>query len=158
MACHVKGKLAKQIKERMGIAGPRKARKQRGAKRVPLPVTEARSWKFTIPAFLPPSGNRLLQMHWGKRTRYKQACYDLVAYYGRDIPKAKSKRMVLITMVRFGQRKKLDTDNARKIVGDGLVKCGLLMDDGPDFATFAEPVQVRGEGCSTTIQLLEVPE
>lgn len=152
--------LPPAVREHMAKERPRKPRKPRQPKRVPKPVTEARSWKFTIPGYLPPSLNELLGVHWSKRSKMKEHAANLVKVYGWrkcDVACAFRKRTVLITLTRAGRRKELDADNAKKILLDALVKAGLLGDDSPAWCNCPDPVQVKGLVCSTMVELRELP-
>jgi hypothetical protein len=94
--------------------------------------------RLTIP-ILPPSLNRLMR---GKlRTRD-----------AATVPAAGKRRVSLVLVYPRG-RKLHDPDSFFKAVGDGLVRAGLLVDDGPGWVEWGTVRYARGEHESTEIIL-----
>ncbi len=117
-----------------------------------------KSWSFMVPNFIPTSTNVLLGMHPMKRGRVKNGDMALIAHYFREaeIPKALGKRRVDLALTTGPRGGILDRDNACKVLADGLVKCGALLDDKPGLLEWGTYSCVRGPARMTVITLHEV--
>lgn len=150
--------LPPDVRKALGLTKP-KTKRAKTPPRQPVPVTENRQWTFVVPDYLPPSLNQFVDRHWTKRMQFKKECVELFSHYGRDVPKAESKRTVLFTLVRTGHDKEMDADNAAKKVGlDALKRCGLIVDDNEKWCECPKPVQIRGTERQTIVTLCEVVE
>lgn len=114
---------------------------------------------LTIPDYIPPSLNAMFRVHWARRRIVKRECYDLIAGHAieQGIGQATGKRRVTVKLTLAGRRQVRDGDSTFKAVLDGLVKAGLLLDDGPAFCELMPLIQERGERVATTIVLEDVP-
>lgn len=118
---------------------------------------------LVIPA-LPPSLNRLLNMHWAKRGRIKEEWSRLVwaAYmekYGDWTmvpPHEHGCRNVLLEYY-FRTNRRRDADNYQKIILDALVANGLLVDDSPEWVAVHVRFFVNRERPRTEIKIREWP-
>lgn len=112
---------------------------------------------FEIPNYLPPSLNDLLRCHWRKRNRLKREAAQLVGVYfsQSDIPKARAKRVVQITLRVPNRSHRQDDDNCRKLILDGLRDCGAIVNDSQEWC-LAPPVLFEKGRRSVVIQLEDV--
>jgi Holliday junction resolvase RusA-like endonuclease len=110
---------------------------------------------ITIPTYKPPSLNEFLGKHWSVGYKLKNDCKWLVMYYSKDLEKATDKRRVDMHIVLGKGARKLDADNAWKIILDSLRHAGMLVDDSPEYCVTTEPTYSRGEP-QTIITLTDV--
>lgn len=80
---------------------------------------------------LPPSLNTMLRQHWSARSREREYFNQLFRYYlyGKAAPEPCE------IIVTWRVMRLMDEDNAKarfKLLGDALVKAGILSDDNPD--------------------------
>ena len=111
-------------------------------------------YRITIPNWHPCKINTILSTHAMARSRLKRIDADLIAVYGRMIPKAKAKRRVKITVTVSGGGREPDPDGFYKSALDGLVKANLLVDDSRKWCE-SEVVVERGSKKQTVIELFE---
>lgn len=119
-------------------------------------VGPPQTWHVTLPEFKVPSLNVLLSLPWYRRKKLKQGVYGFVAHYGKHVLPAVGKRRVFITIIRTGRAKEMDADNCKKILLDALVKCGILGDDKPAWVECPDPIQLRGGGNETHLEIEEL--
>ena len=107
----------------------------------------------------PPGINRLLRMHWAVR---KQLQNNLVAEIQSAYPCDLIEGPVCVAYTRRSVRL-MDWDNAAgsfKLIGDALVKCGILEDDNPkiikEFIVEQERVRKRNEQ-GFTVKIYKTP-
>jgi hypothetical protein len=86
--------------------------------------------------------NALMGRHPMVIHRLKQADYERVAYCYQLFPKARYKRRVSLTIILGPRQRGGDPDSYLKVLGDGLVQCGQLVDDSAKWVEWA-PVQFR---------------
>jgi hypothetical protein len=96
-------------------------------------------------------------MGWQKRRRLVQPLADAVAWQARalGLPRPLDRARVQLTLV-YTRGPLRDADNALascKELLDGLVRGGLLVDDGPDHVELAALVQVLGAQNGVTIEV-----
>ena len=101
-------------------------------------------WRVTVPRWHPTPLNKLLKMHHMAAHRAKKGDMQMVAVYGRHVPKAVGKRRVrLILRLKKGQRG-VDPDAPLKVALDALVAAGLLTDDNRQGVELAPVHYERG--------------
>lgn len=114
---------------------------------------------LTLPDYLPLKVNDLLRMNRHARNRALKVEADLVAGYALQarLPHATGKRRVSVTFSAPGGRgaKTADPDARLKGLLDALVRCGLLVDDSPDWCALGAVECERGQK-QTRIILEEV--
>ncbi len=114
------------------------------------------TWEIIIPNFLPVSLNVLMRTHWAKRGKARKELTDFLAVYGRDVPKATGKRRVTIKLTRSGRGRLRDADGIPKLILDGLVCCGLLVDDSQKWCECTASYE-HGDKRETRILLEDMP-
>lgn len=102
----------------------------------------------------PATINKLLSVHWSTASKIKKEDYAIIALHGRHIPKATGKRRVTMTIQLGKGQRSCDVDAYFKSALDGLVKCGLLVDDNRQGVELM-PVQFTRAGNKATEILLE---
>jgi hypothetical protein len=108
---------------------------------------------FHIPNYQPITVNRLLSTDPRRRSKLKQGDYELIAYFGQDVPKARGKRRVSL-QIELGPRKKgPDPEAIWKVINDGLSKCGLLLDDRKETVELGPVTYIRAAKSGVTITL-----
>lgn len=147
--------VAKKIEREQAVASIRRVRKE-DYEQYPLRRADAgeTAWTFILPG-LPPSFNEFSGRHWASLRRIK-AKYrkNLGAAAVADrIPYAEGKRRVDIQLTLSKGRKPPDHDNVMKVLADGLVGVGLLIDDGPDWLAWGDYSIRRGSPIETAIGL-----
>lgn len=87
-------------------------------------------YKYTIPQ-IPPSNNRFIgRTNFREYQRIKKEWERLIAFVCRPKPDKPIEKAVVKITYYFPDRRRRDPDNySGKIVLDGLVKAGILMDD-----------------------------
>ena len=112
---------------------------------------------LTIPDWKPTSTNKLITSHWAVARKLKKADADIIAGYAihQAIPKATGKRRLSFTVYVSGRGRTPDADNFLKSMCDGLVKCGLLVDDSPTWMELGKMEVARG-GSATVITLEDI--
>jgi hypothetical protein len=76
--------------------------------------------------------------------RRKKADAQMIAVYGRSIPKAVGKRRVDLEIILKPKQRGGDVDAYNKSLLDGLVRCGLLVDDNRQHVELSQPTYSRG--------------
>ncbi len=114
-------------------------------------------YTVTIPKWHPTSLNKLLSLHWARRTKAKQSDYDLVAWYCNEalVPKATGKRRIGLRLILGKGSRAPDPDNMLKVLLDALVACGRLVDDNRQYCELLPAEFERGER-ATVITLEDV--
>ena len=100
--------------------------------------------KITIPMWRPPSLNQYIGKHWSIGYNLKNECKQLVLAYSRHIPQATTKRSVQMHVVLGKGMREHDADNTQKLILDGLVHAGMLVDDSPKWVEFLGVTYERG--------------
>lgn len=111
--------------------------------------------EITIPNYKPHSLNEFVGKHWRVGYDLKNECKQLVKTYCKNLPKATGKRQVSMHIVLGPRARKLDADNAWKLILDALKFAGMLVDDSPDYCVTTEPTYSRGEK-ATIIKLVDL--
>jgi hypothetical protein len=109
--------------------------------------------EITIPNWRPTSLNKLMRMHWAARNKLVKADKALIAAYSIGKPKAEGKRRVSLHIVLSGRQRATDPDNNHKLINDGLVSCGMLVDDTVEFVEIGTVAFSRGNVTETIIKL-----
>ena len=94
----------------------------------------------------PPSPNRTLRMHWAVRRKLFKNIYDQVFWQVKQA-KWKGKGPIKISIERRSAVR-MDPDNligSLKPVIDGLVRAGVIPDDGEDDISFGTIKQVKSK-------------
>ncbi len=113
-------------------------------------------WTITVPNWQPATVNQLMNCHWSTRNRLKQVDKDMVAFYGREVPKATGMRRVRLTITLGYRQRGPDVDAFWKSVLDSLVSDGLLVDDRKEWVVL-DPVQYkRGKERATCVELFDI--
>ena len=112
---------------------------------------------FTVPRYLPPSVNRLLAINHRGRKRLKDECAGFVRLYAHQagVPPAAGRRRVDLLLTLAGRGRPPDPDNILKSLLDGLVRAGLLRDDGPGQCELGTVSYSRGPSRATTVTLTD---
>jgi hypothetical protein len=122
--------------------------------------TLTRAWSIEIPGFVPPSVNRLLGLHWGKRGRVKRGVADTIALAsyasGDPVPDAVRKRRVGVSVTVSGRGGLPDPDNVLKVLLDALKVNRLVVDDSAKWLEVGEIRVERGPETRTIIRLEDV--
>ena len=110
---------------------------------------------LTIPDWHPPKANHYRGRHWSAEHKAKRACAEFIALYAAQagIPRAISKRRVHPAITLGPRDRQPDDDAFDKVLYDALVRCGLLLDDGPALCERCRIVFWRGRRRATTIYL-----
>lgn len=114
-----------------------------------------------IPGWRPTPLNKLLAVHWRKRSKYKKADAEMIAVYAKMccIPPADqfTRRRVSVEITLSGRQQEADVDAYWKSLLDGLVACGALWDDDTRHCVTCDPKYVRGQKMGTVVTLVDVP-
>lgn len=92
---------------------------------------ESTTYSVFIPQWRPASLNQLMTGKLRNRMRLKKSDRYIITFYCCRLPKAQGKRRVTLHIVLGTRMNAYDYDNAWKSLLDGLVKCGMLIDDKP---------------------------
>jgi Holliday junction resolvase RusA-like endonuclease len=96
--------------------------------------TKAAPWILEIPGYLPLSLNRLMRSRKLRMSEPKRAAEHFgIARLVFNVPKATGKRRVSLVFTVAKGKPKPDPDNLVKVVLDGLVKAGVLVDDSDEW-------------------------
>lgn len=120
------------------------------------PVAEKGRYTITIRKWHPLKLNAIIGRHPMKIHKLKQADYDFLAHVFRfqiPIPKAVCKRRVSLTIILGPRQRGGDPDSYLKVLGDGLVQCGQLVDDSQQWVEWASVQFRRGPEMGTEIVL-----
>ena len=123
-------------------------------------ATEDRiAWTVEIPDWTPPPLNKLMRMHWGVAARHKRAVYGLidVMLWKHRVPRAEGRRRVSVAVTVAGRSGIPDADGILKLLLDGLVRCGALVDDSAKWCELGAVTVDRGPARSTRITLEDIP-
>ena len=107
-----------------------------------------------IPDWTPTPLNKLLKVHWSNSRKMKKTDAEIISAYSRScVPATIQKRSVsLIIILPKGQRA-CDPDAYWKSLLDGLVKCGLLVNDSARWCQNGFVEFARGERLASFIIL-----
>ena len=99
-----------------------------------------------IPQWKPVLLNQLLYKHRHVVRGLKQKDQELIARYFRhyDVPPATGKRRVSLRIILKPRGQSGDYDGPWKVLLDGLVKCGALIDDSPEHVQLGNIEYERG--------------
>lgn len=86
--------------------------------------------------------------HWATRHRLKRADREIIANSFIGQPKAKSKRLLRLTIVLGKGQRGCDPDAYFKSLCDALVHAGMLSDDSRQYVELAPVQYERGEMAS----------
>ena len=117
---------------------------------------------FTIPR-VPPSPNEVMRMHWGDRRKLwpmwrQEIAVALSPEQREEIWKWRQAR--ILVSIHQRRRKLLDHDNlygSVKPILDGIVRCGWVGDDSPEFLCLQRVTQEIGKP-ETRITVQRIPE
>lgn len=148
----------------MQVKRAKKPKAKRVKKEKPSPILspakpgDVGPWEVVIPNWLPPSLNVLLSSHWAARARKKEAAEAIIAIYCKqqNIPLADTKRRVDIEVRLPKGVRAPDHDNIEKVVNDGLVKAGALVNDSHLWIKNGDYIVTRPAGLATCIKLRRV--
>ena len=103
--------------------------------------------------------NAMFRLHWAERNRRKKADYTVIALEARQqgITKATGPRRVSLVILHAKGRRTVDPDAIWKTLLDGLVKCGLLVDDAPAFLTLGSVSYEIGKQKGLRVILEDLP-
>jgi len=113
-------------------------------------------FSVTIPDWRPARINSLVGVHWAVAAKRKKLDRNLLSVYFQGKPKATTKRRVRLHIILTGRQKEADPDAQYKSLLDGLVKCGMLVDDSNQWCEITTPTYDRALQGSTTIMLEDV--
>jgi hypothetical protein len=114
--------------------------------------------EIVLPGFRPPSLNRLMRGKIRDRIRLGHEARSRIALEARhaNVGRATGRRRVSVEVTLSGRQRPLDVDSIWKALLDGLVSCGLLVDDSCRYCTLGSVVFARGEATSTRVILENV--
>lgn len=118
------------------------------------------TYTVVIPNWKPTSVNKLLGSHWAAARKKKSADMNMVGMYvvSAGIPKATGKRRLSFEVSIKGRGRRPDPDNFLKVLCDGLVKCGMLVDDSSKWVEYGKMNVVSGDKLETIITLEDVTD
>lgn len=115
-------------------------------------------WTLMLDGWRPATLNSLLGCHWGQRHRLKQADYQTLAtaclVYG--VRRPVGKRRVSMHFVLAPRERAPDPDASWKVLLDGLVAAGALVDDNRQHVELGPVSWSRGERRVSFITIEEV--
>jgi hypothetical protein len=130
--------------------------RERGVEPVPIRAPTDGRFVVVICGWHPTRLNQLLEGHWASRQRRKDADADLIAIeclrFG--VPRAVGRRRVSLELWMGKGERRGDPDAYWKGLLDGLVRCGVLKDDGPRWVDLG-PVTYGRDGHRRTVIVLE---
>ncbi len=128
----------------------------------PLAGQEVYPLSFYIPNFRPVRLNQLMYQHWTKVRKLKKADHKTIgnAFRQSGLPGAKVRRRVSVHIKLKPRAKQSDDDAIQKVLLDGLVECGALVDDNRAYVEMGKITYERGtaEDWGTTITLEDIPQ
>ncbi len=111
---------------------------------------------------LPPSQNQLLRMHWRRRTVALDAwIFWMKAQAQEQNLSSEAPAWHIAVGCLFKVARLMDEDNAQarfKLIGDALVRAGLVVDDNPNalqLAVFQRKVARAEQGVELTLNIVE---
>ncbi len=108
-----------------------------------------------IPNWVPTNLNKLLRMHWSKRSDRLRADAEMVAMYALKCHAAHAVGRRKVEVECSFPHHLPDPDNLTKSLLDALVKCGMLVDDSPYWCSCV--VNVTQGPRRTMITLTDLP-
>lgn len=110
-------------------------------------------WQVTIPDFILPSVNKLLNSEKWLRTRIKRdAAFVIQSYcWMAKVTAAHGKRRVSFLVELENMRRAPDPDNCWKILLDSLVSGKMLLDDRAKYVELGSAIVRRGPATQSTI-------
>lgn len=116
----------------------------------------ANAWTFRIPNWSPTPVNKLYDHHWASRRKHKKSDAEIVAHYGRGVPKASQKRAVSLHVIFPPGKRMPDVDAYAKSLLDALVHCGLLVNDSSAWCVLEPVAYSRGQALTTFITVEDI--
>ena len=113
-------------------------------------------WTFRIPNWAPSPVNKLYDHHWASRRKHKKTDADVVAHYGRGVPKANQKRAVYLHVVFPPKKRMPDVDAYAKSLLDSLVHAGLLVNDSSAWCRLEPVAYSRGNALVSFVTVEDV--
>ncbi len=114
-------------------------------------------WTLRIPNWCPTPLNKILYgKHWSDGARRKKSDGEIIAHYGRGVPKASQKRAVSLHVVFPPGKRMPDVDAYWKSALDSLVACGILVNDTDAWAVMHPVDYSRGKSLVTFITIEDV--
>jgi len=117
----------------------------------PVSVQKPRRWTAEIPEWHPCRLNELLKLHWASAGRRKKRDYAVVALFMSGAAKAISqrstkgtRRRVSLKLILRPRQRAGDADAYWKVLLDGLVRCGMLVDDSRTWCEVTPVEYERG--------------
>ena len=113
---------------------------------------------LTITNWTPIRLNLWEGRHWRVKHRLKKMQAEVLGTYSAlaSIPAAEGKRRVSLILTMAPRQRRPDPDAFWKGMLDGLVLCGLLVDDGPKWCELGSVSYERGPVRQTRIVLEDV--
>lgn len=111
-------------------------------------------YAIIIPGWHPTPLNKILRSRWDA-ARLKRSDREIIAHYGKDVPKAKGRRKVDFAIILKKGQRACDPDAYYKSLLDGLVCAHLLKNDSRRWCRIEQPTFWRGDAMSTQIFLRE---
>lgn len=108
-----------------------------------------------IPNWEPTRLNKLLGSHFMVASRLKKADAKMISNYSQHVPKAINKRRIELVIEMAPKQRCADPDAHQKTIGDGLVRCRLLINDSHLWVEWMPTKFVRGKQKSTTIRIYD---
>lgn len=110
---------------------------------------------ITIPDYKVPSLNEYIGRKWPVGQKFKNECKQLMRAYSRHLPNASQRRRVDMHIVLGKGRRKMDKDNAYKLILDSLVYAGMLFNDNDQWCEIGDLTYSRGSP-ATIITLTDI--
>lgn len=112
-----------------------------------------------IPDWIPTRLNSLINLPWQQSYKVKKVDAQTIHLYARmrGIRKAASRRRVSLKLYGWRRGRMGDPDGYWKSLLDGLVQCGLLIDDSQKWCEQGSIVLTRSERTQTEITLEDLP-
>lgn len=117
----------------------------------------ANEWTFRVPDWCPTPLNKILYgKHWTTGAKHKKSDAEIVAHYGRSVPKASQKRAVSLHVVFPPGKRMPDVDAYAKSLLDCLVHCGLLVNDSAAWCVLNPVAYSRGQALVSFVTVEDV--
>lgn len=117
----------------------------------------AAEWTFRVPDWCPTPLNKILYgRHWTTGAKHKKSDAEIVAHYGRNVPKASQKRAVSLHVVFPPGKRMPDVDAYAKSLLDCLVHCGLLVNDSAAWCVLNPVAYSRGQALVSFVTVEDI--
>lgn len=123
-------------------------------------TAELRTHIFFIPRYRIAKLNDLMFAKIWTRIKLSKECRELVAWYGKDVPKATAPRRVSLTVVMRPRMRPCDVDAFNKALLDSLASAGLILGDRPgqcEIGSLEQRPAAEGEEWGSLIVLEDLP-